>query len=83
MTELERDPRPLVLYVDDESANRIVFQRSFEGRFRIQAVLSAEEALEALEQEVPAVVVSDQRMPGMLLPRTLDEAVQPSNDPAG
>lgn len=57
--------QPLVLYVDDEAANRIVFLRTFEESFRVEAVASGEEALQRVAQETPAVVVADQRMPGM------------------
>lgn len=61
----ERAQQPLVLYVDDEAPNRIVFQRTFAARFRVELASSGEEALERVAQETPAVVVADQRMPGM------------------
>ena len=56
---------PLVLYVDDEPANRLVFERSFGTEFRVEVAASGEEALERVALETPAVVVADQRMPGM------------------
>jgi two-component system response regulator PhcR len=56
---------PLILYVDDERGNRVVFEQSFGARFRVKAVASGPEALEVLEREVVAVVVTDQRMPEM------------------
>jgi signal transduction histidine kinase len=55
----------LVLYVDDESPNRIVFEHTFRDLFRVSLAGSGEEALKMMDVEVPAVVISDQRMPGM------------------
>ncbi|HVV87551.1 MAG TPA: ATP-binding protein [Kofleriaceae bacterium] len=56
---------PLVLYVDDERANRIVFAKSFENQFRVKVVANGHDALEVLATEQVAVVLTDQRMPGM------------------
>jgi len=55
----------LVLYVDDEKANRIVFDQSFGARFRVRSVASGREALDVLKGEPVAVLVTDQRMPEM------------------
>jgi two-component system NtrC family sensor kinase len=55
----------LVLYVDDEASNRVVFEHAFKDLFRVSLASSADEALKKMDLEVPAVVVSDQRMPGM------------------
>ncbi len=55
----------LIIYVDDEFPNRLVFEQNFAARFRVKVVSSGEEALEALKQEQAAAVVTDQRMPGM------------------
>jgi signal transduction histidine kinase len=59
------DPRPLVLYVDDEPANRIVFEQSLNDDFNIRTASDAQAALEVLEQVEVAVVITDMRMPGM------------------
>lgn len=56
---------PLVLYVDDERPNRIVFEQSLKHEFRIKTMPDAKSALDFLEQEDVAVVVSDIRMPEM------------------
>jgi signal transduction histidine kinase len=56
---------PLVLYVDDEQANRIVFEQSFARSFRVHTVGSGPEALTFMSQEPVAVLVTDQRMPEM------------------
>ncbi|MHB8874933.1 MAG: sensor histidine kinase [Myxococcaceae bacterium] len=56
---------PLVLYVDDELSNRVVFEESFSDLFRIALADSGERALEMMAAEPAAVVVSDQRMPVM------------------
>ena len=63
MTDLSN--RPLILYVDDESPNRTVFDACFKNDFRLICVDSGPAALEAMKLEQPGVVVSDQRMPGM------------------
>lgn len=56
---------PLILYVDDERGNRVVFKHSFGERFRLETASSAEEALEILKREEVGVLITDQRMPGM------------------
>lgn len=74
---------PLVYFVDDEASARIVFRRTFEGMFRSEAFESAEAALEKLTapgSELPAVVVTDQRMPGMQGAELLEEIRQRSPD---
>jgi signal transduction histidine kinase len=58
-------PKDLVLYVDDERANRIVFEQSFGGRYNVKVLPSAQEALELLKSEAAAVLITDQRMPEM------------------
>src|SRR5690606_31401649 len=54
---------PLVLYVDDERANRIVFEQSLKSEFTIKTVESATAALDVLSREEVAVLVTDIRMP--------------------
>jgi len=56
---------PLIVYVDDERPNRIVFEQSLKSEFRIKTVASAKDALEVLAAEDVAVLVSDIRMPEM------------------
>jgi signal transduction histidine kinase len=55
----------LILYVDDEHANRVVFDIAFGKQFNIKSVSSAEDALALIAQEQVAVVITDQRMTGM------------------
>ena len=55
----------LILYVDDEPANRTVFEITFGKQFRIKSVSSAEAAIALMGQEQVAVIVTDQRMTGM------------------
>ncbi len=57
--------QPLVLYVDDEWENRVVFEKGFSRSFRVRAVPNGAAALEILKEETVGVVVADQRMPGM------------------
>jgi two-component system NtrC family sensor kinase len=56
---------PLVLYVDDERANRIVLEQSMKLEFNILVAESGEKALELLNAHEVAVVITDMRMPGM------------------
>ncbi|MGE5182553.1 MAG: sensor histidine kinase [Acidobacteriota bacterium] len=57
---------PLVLYVDDERGNRVVFEQSLAPEFNIQTVADGPAALEVLEHRNDvAVVVTDMRMPKM------------------
>jgi len=57
--------RPLVVYVDDERANRIVFEQSLASEFAIRTCADGESVLEILENNEVAVVVTDMRMPTM------------------
>jgi signal transduction histidine kinase len=59
------DTRPLVLYVDDERANRIVLEHSLKSDFNIVVVDSGEKAIAIFEEREVAVLVTDMRMPGM------------------
>jgi signal transduction histidine kinase len=59
------DDSPLVLYVDDERPNRIVFEQSLVGEFRIRTAADGAAALEILAETQVAVLVTDMRMPGM------------------
>ena len=66
---------PAVLYVDDEPINLRVFEANFKQRFRIVTCGSGAEALERVRSlgDV-AVLVSDQRMPGMTGVELLERA---------
>lgn len=58
---------PIVLYVDDELPNRVVFEQSFNDEFSVKVVDGASAALAFLSEsdsEV-AVLVTDMRMPEM------------------
>jgi signal transduction histidine kinase len=58
--------RSLVLYVDDERPNRLVFEASLpKAEFEVITADSGERALEILQTREPAVIVTDMRMPGM------------------
>jgi two-component system, NtrC family, sensor kinase len=61
------DPKaPGILYVDDEAANRLVFGRTFEKKFKIWMAETGEAALAILDKEPVGVLLADQRLPGML-----------------
>lgn len=56
---------PLVLYVDDEKPNRVVFEQTFRKEFRLVCCGGGKEALEIMASRDVAVLVTDQRMPEM------------------
>ena len=57
---------PSVLYVDDDRANLLAFRAIAEPQYVVVTARSAEEALRILEQRRDfAVLLSDQRMPGL------------------
>ncbi len=56
---------PLVVYVDDERPNRIVFEQSLKAEFRIKTLPDAKSALEVMALEEVAVLVTDVRMAEM------------------
>ena len=54
-----------MLYVDDETPNLVVFLADFEDEFEILTAASPYEALEILDHQPIAVLLTDHRMPGM------------------
>jgi len=56
---------PLVLYVDDDRMNRVVFEAQLNSEFNLITTEHAAEALELLQIHDIAVIVSDMRMPAM------------------
>jgi len=54
-----------VLYVDDEFENLRIFELSFRREFSVILASNAEEALDVINENPVAIVLSDQRMPGM------------------
>ncbi|MCK6529454.1 diguanylate cyclase [Myxococcota bacterium] len=65
-----------VLVVDDERENLLAFELNFRDQFEVITAESGPEALDVLAGREVAVIVSDQRMPGMsgveLLERTVE-----------
>lgn len=65
-----------IMVVDDEAANLRLLERLFRNDYTIITAESGAEALTALEQNDVALIITDQRMPGMtgieLLKRTAD-----------
>ncbi|GAB4406795.1 MAG: hypothetical protein OHK0039_08770 [Bacteroidia bacterium] len=71
-----------ILYVDDERQNLVSFKASFRRYYEVHTALGGEEALAALRaQPQIALILSDQRMPGMtgveLFERILTEFPDP------
>ena len=56
---------PYILFVDDDDANRLVFEAVCGDEFRVATAPSAQDALDFLAQHEVGVLISDQRMPGM------------------
>lgn len=54
-----------ILYVDDEQNNLLTFRYALEDRFTVLTADSGGEALRVVQREDVAVLVCDQRMPGM------------------
>lgn len=54
-----------ILCVDDEPDNVDALERLFRKKYDVLKATSGDEALKLLKEDIPAVIVSDQRMPGM------------------
>ncbi len=54
-----------ILYVDDEQQNLVSFQYAMEGYFTVLTARTGPDALKILAERDIAVLISDQRMPGM------------------
>jgi len=54
-----------VLYVDDEPGNLRIFELGFRRDFTVLTAASGEEGLRVLSEKPVAVVLSDQKMPGL------------------
>ena len=67
---------PAFLYVDDEPANLDTFKRAFESDYRVVTCSSGKAALERLERESFALLIADQRMPGMSGIEVCERAIQ-------
>lgn len=67
LSNAESEPRPVphVLYIDDEGANRQVFQATFRKEFHVDTAASLAEAWPLLKDGRVDVVICDQRMPGV------------------
>ena len=61
----ETDVTPYVLYVDDEPSNLVVFEAGLEGEMPVLTASSGGRALELMREHEVAVLLTDQRMPGM------------------
>lgn len=65
-----------ILVVDDESANLRTLERIFRNDYSVLTAQSGPEALAILEQHDVALLISDQRMPGMTGIELLQKTVQ-------
>ena len=55
----------VILYVDDDASNLVVFEAALKTEFEIITASNGEQALEILNNREVAVLLVDQRMPGM------------------
>lgn len=66
MNQINKNIKPTILYVDDESINLRLFKISYKDNYIIEVTSSGEEALKILEDGKRFdIIISDQRMPGM------------------
>lgn len=54
-----------ILYLDDEEHNLSAFKAGFRRRYKIRLALTADQAFKKLNEELPHIIIADQRMPGM------------------
>jgi DNA-binding NtrC family response regulator len=72
-----------VLVVDDEEDNLVAFDLNFADDFTLRTASSGAQALEILAKEPVAVLVVDQRMPGMTGTELLARAAEVAPDAIG
>ncbi len=65
-----------VLVVDDEPANLQKLKRTLHGEFTVYEAGGGEEALQILRRQPVAVIITDQRMPGMSGVELLRKAIE-------
>jgi response regulator RpfG family c-di-GMP phosphodiesterase len=65
-----------ILAVDDEPANLRMLERLLRSNYRVITASSGEEALEVLRREEVALIITDQRMPGMTGTELLRESMK-------
>ena len=69
-----------IMAVDDEPANLRMLERLFHKDYRVLLAASGEEALKILEHEQVALIITDQRMPGMKGTELLRKSIQTQPD---
>jgi two-component system response regulator HupR/HoxA len=74
------DEKQAILVVDDELANLQKLKRTFLSSYPVFEATSGEEALDILTRERVAVIITDQRMPGMSGVELLRRALAVSPD---
>lgn len=57
-------PKPSVVFVDDDAGNRQAFKSTFRGSMEVFTAATIEEVWSLLGSRVVHVVIADQRMPG-------------------
>ncbi|HYJ96924.1 MAG TPA: response regulator, partial [Burkholderiaceae bacterium] len=68
------NPKPTLLFVDDEERIVNLLRMMFRSDYQVLTATSGKEALEILAKHRVEVLVSDQRMPGMVGVELLAEA---------
>ena len=62
---MESSEKNIGLLIDDEQESLALLQRTLRGAYQTVAALNGQEGLHYLEEHPIAVVIADQRMPGM------------------
>lgn len=75
------DKKISVLYVDDEPNNLVSFKATFRLKYDVYTAVSGADALKILEDKSIAVIITDQRMPGMTGVEFLEKVIEADAEP--
>ena len=76
MDSIEQEAKPIMVYVDDATNNRLFFEQVFGEEWDFRAFSNASEALRALPDLDPWIIVSDNNMPGSTGIEFLEKAAE-------
>ena len=76
----EEKSKHKILIVDDEKSNLDILRRLFRRKYQVLSAESGEDALDILAEHEVALILSDQRMPGITGAALLERAMQTHPD---
>ena len=76
----EEKSKHKILIVDDEKSNLDILRRLFRRKYQVLSAESGEDALDILAEHEVALILSDQRMPGITGATLLERAMQTHPD---